>query len=226
MSDIEINIETLRRRIAAAAKKAGTAPETIKLLAVSKTVPPERVKEAIDAGMTDFGENYIQEGVLKASEFKGLCRWHFIGHLQKNKVAAAARHFDVVESIDSEELAEKLDSTCMKLGRRMDVLLQIHFGTEESKHGFLPSEAERGAEKIMSLNNLNLKGFMTIPPLVENPEDNRRYFAEMRNISEKIFSSSPAVLSMGMTDDFEIAIEEGANLIRIGTGIFGRRIYS
>lgn len=226
MSDIKRNIESVRTRIASAARRAGIAPESVTLVAVSKTKPVEMVEEAIAAGAAVFGENYIQEGILKADRFQDEASWHFIGHLQKNKARLAAEYFDMIESIDSGELARKVSDACGRLGRKIDVLMQIHFGDEESKHGFMPGDAERAADIIRALPNINLKGLMTIPPLVSDPEENRRYFASMREMGSKIFAGEGHILSMGMTGDLEVAIEEGSNMVRVGTAIFGRREYA
>ena len=226
MNNIKNNIDSVRERIVKAALKSGVLPEDITLVAVSKTKSADMVKEAISAGATVFGENYIQEGVLKAEQFQDEASWHFIGHLQRNKAKLAVEYFDMIESVDSQELAVKINESCGRLGRKMDALIQIHFGDEESKHGFLPNEVEKAADIIRNLPNLNIKGLMTIPPLVENPEDNRRYFSEMREIGIKIFGSEKHILSMGMTSDFEIAIEEGSNMVRVGTAIFGKREYN
>lgn len=225
MSDIKRNIESVRARIASAARRAGIAPESVTLVAVSKTKPVDMVEEAIAAGAAVFGENYIQEGILKADRFQDEASWHFIGHLQKNKARLAAEYFDMIESIDSGELARKVSDACGRLGRKIDVLMQIHFGDEESKHGFMPEDAERAADIIRALPNINLKGLMTIPPLVSDPEENRRYFSSMREMGAKIFASEGHILSMGMTGDLEVAIEEGSNMVRVGTAIFGRREY-
>lgn len=224
MVDVKGNLARVRERIAAAAKRAGVDAGGITLVAVSKTKPASMVREAIGAGASVFGENYVQEGVVKAEEFQDLAEWHFIGHLQRNKVRLVAERFDMVESVDSLALASRLDAACGAIGRRLDVLMQIHYGLEESKHGFYPEEAGEAFDRISELPNLKLRGLMTIPPLVGDPEENRRYFADMRELGIRLFEDP--VLSMGMTSDLEIAIEEGSNMVRIGTAIFGERDYS
>ena len=225
MDFIKNNIDGVLNRIRTAEKKANVEPNSVKLLAVSKTMPNEYVKTAIDCGLKEFGENYIQEGIQKAELFQDYATWHFIGHLQKNKVKLAVAHFDVIQTIDSLELAEKISRVAIELGRKIDVFIEVHFGDESTKTGFLPEEAEKNAQKIACLGNINLKGLMTIPPLTDDPNDNRCYFETLRNMSERIFAGCDfkPVLSMGMTADLEVAISEGSNMVRVGTGIFGPR---
>lgn len=223
MDIIEQNIIRVKERIAAAAKRAGTPVDEISLVAVSKTVPIEKVQRALECGISIFGENYIQEGTLKAEQFQDRAAWHFIGHLQKNKVKFAVEYFDMIQSLDSVDLALKINDVCERFNRNIDVLLQIHYGVEETKHGFNPEEVFGAADKIRNCSRLRLKGLMTIPPLENDAESNRKFFADMRSVGEKIFGNDDHILSMGMTSDFEIAIEEGSNMVRIGTAIFGSR---
>lgn len=225
MDFIKNNIDGVLNRIRIAEKKANVEPNSVKLLAVSKTMPTEYVKTAIDCGLKEFGENYIQEGIQKAELFQDYATWHFIGHLQKNKVKLAVAHFDVIQTIDSIELAEKISRVAVELGRKLDVFIEVHFGDESTKTGFLPEDAEKNAQKIACLDNINLKGLMTIPPLTENPNDNKCHFENLRKMSERIFAGCnfKPVLSMGMTADLEVAISEGSNMVRVGTGIFGPR---
>ena len=220
---MKINIEQVHQRIAMAAQKCGKQPDEITLIAVSKTMPPEAVERAISLGLTDFGENYIQEGIEKANTFRTTGIWHFIGHLQSNKAKLAVEHFNMIQSVDSIDLINKINTLSANSNKKMDILLEIHYGDEASKTGFSMQEIEQAVPLISSLQNINIKGLMTIPPLVNNPEDNRKYFKAMRKLGQQIFGSQKHILSMGMTDDFEIAIEEGSNMVRIGRAIFGER---
>ncbi len=217
------NLEKINERIRIAAAKVNKKTSEITLVAVSKKVGMDKIEAAIKAGVKNFGENYIQEGIEKASACNKV-NWHFIGHLQSNKAKQALEYFNTIQSIDSVELAVKINNICAQKGKKAELLMQIHYGEEISKHGFLPGEAENAAKLISDMENVCLKGLMTIPPFVENPEDNRHYFKEMKILSEQIFKSSSPILSMGMTDDFEIAIEEGSSMVRIGRAIFGERV--
>lgn len=226
------NIFATRERIAAAAKRAGRRPEEIALMAVSKTHPPERIREAHAAGLRLFGENRVQEFAGKAGELSDLAEaeWHMIGHLQTNKALKAAELFRAVDSVDSVKLAEKLDSAARSLGKKLSVLVEINVGGETAKSGVAPDSRELeelllAAPRFAALQFL---GLMTVPPFTDHPEDARPYFRklrELRNViaARKLSAIEMAVLSTGMSHDFEVAIEEGSTCVRVGTAIFGER---
>lgn len=222
------NIGIIRERIERAAKHVGREPREVTLLAATKSVDVKRMQEAVKAGVTVFGENYVQEAKKKIKDLersKKDIRWHFIGNLQKNKAKDAVLLFDMIESVDSIGLAKELNK---KAKEKIDVLIQVNLAKEKTKGGVTEHEALVLAREIAKLENLSLKGLMTIPPYFENPEMSRPYFTELRRLAEKIRRENiPNVimkdLSMGMSHDFEIAIEEGATIIRVGTAIFGER---
>jgi len=229
---IRENVERIRARIAAAAQRAGRSPEAIQLMAVSKTVEPARIIEAYNAGLRLFGENRVQEFAGKHEAVRHLegAEFHLIGHLQTNKAAQASELFAAIDSVDSLRLAQKLDAAAAKLRKRLPVLLEIHLGDESSKHGFAPDspELEEILAAVPQLTNLEIRGLMTIPPFTEDPEGSRPHFRRLRQLRDAITARnlpavSTATLSMGMSHDFEVAIEEGATCVRIGTAIFGQR---
>jgi hypothetical protein len=226
------NIALVQGRIAAAARRAGRNPADITLMAVSKTFPPELIREAYDAGIRVFGENRVQEFAGKAGAVCNLteAEWHLIGHLQSNKAAAAAELFGTVDSVDSARVAQKLNAAAEKAGKVLPVLIEINVGGEEAKSGVAPSSEE--LEQILvgasRWKNLRVRGLMTVPPYTEDPEEARAYFRQLRKIRDGIAAQrlpavSMEVLSMGMSHDFEVAIEEGATCVRVGTAIFGER---
>ena len=226
------NIFATRERIAAAAKRAGRRPEEIALMAVSKTHPPERIREAYAAGLRLFGENRVQEFAGKAGALSDLAEaeWHMIGHLQTNKALKAAELFRAVDSVDSVKLAEKLDSAARSLGKKLSVLVEINVGGETAKSGVAPDSRE--LEELLlaapRFEALQFLGFMTVPPFTDDPEDARPYFRKLRKLhnviaARKLPAIEIAVLSMGMSHDFEVAIEEGSTCVRVGTAIFGER---
>ena len=226
------NLKRVRERIAAAAQRAGRKPEEVALMAVTKTSPAERIREAYAAGLRLFGENRVQEFAGKAGALQDLddAEWHMIGHLQTNKAGKAAELFSAVDSIDSFKLAEKLNAAAEKLNKKLDVLIEINVGSEEAKSGAAPDspELEKILQAASGLRNLRIQGLMTVPPLAEDPQQARPYFRRLRDIRDRIAAQNlPAVamgiLSMGMSHDFEVAIEEGATCVRVGTGIFGER---
>jgi len=226
------NVAAIQDRTASAARRAGRNPDDIVLMAVSKTHPPERIREAYEAGLRVFGENRVQEFADKVSALGDLrdARWHLIGHLQSNKAAKAAELFNAIDSLDSLKLAEKLNSTAQALGKTLEVLIEINIGGEEAKSGLPPesSELEKLLRAAPDLISLKFRGLMTIPPFTENLEDARPYFRKLRVLRDQIVSRKlPAigmdVLSMGMSHDFEVAIEEGSTCVRVGTAIFGER---
>ena len=226
------NIAQVREQIAVAARRAARNPEEITLMGVSKTFPVERIREAYTAGLRIFGENRVQEFAAKADALRDLrdTEWHLIGHLQTNKTAKAAELFDAVDSVDSVRMAEKLNASAESTGKRLSVLIEINIGGERAKSGVAIDSGEleqilRGAPRW---GNLNIHGLMTVPPYTEDPEGSRAYFRQLRQIRDSIAARglpqiSMATLSMGMSHDFEVAIEEGATCVRLGTAIFGER---
>ncbi len=230
MNTIADNIQILRERIADAAATCGRSPEEIALLAVSKTFPKESIYQAVDAGIRQFGENRIQEAEVKIPGFPKTMNleWHLVGHLQSNKARRAAELFDMIHSLDSLKLAAKLNQTCLEIGKTLPVLLQVDLGEEESKFGAAPDQIREIVEILSEFKGLRLDGLMTIPPFFEDAELVRPYFVKLREWKEKLESEQPGCLgrqhlSMGMTHDFEVAIQEGATIVRIGTAIFGSR---
>ena len=227
---IKDNVLEVKRRIEAACKRVNRSPEEVILLAASKTRTPSEIVEAFEAGIRVFGENRVQEAMEKIVKLKDLpVEWHMIGHLQKNKAKHAVKLFDLIHSVDSESLALELDKRARSLGKVQRVLIEVKLSPEETKYGCLPEDVKPLVDQILKLDGLRLEGFMTIPPYSENPEDSRVYFSMLREIKteiEELFSLKLPHLSMGMTNDFEIAIEEGATIVRIGTAIFGKRLYT
>jgi PLP dependent protein len=229
---VKENIARVQERVAAACLRAGRKAEEITLLAVSKTFPPEQIREAYDAGLRVFGENRVQEFSGKLSALRDLpgAEWHMIGHLQTNKAVAAAELFSHIDSVDSVRLAHKLNSAALDLGRRIPALIEVNIGAEAAKSGLTP-----GSEELQDLLNaapdlpfLDFRGLMTVPPYSDEPEQSRPYFSKMRELFNHIAGRRlPEIqmktLSMGMSHDYEIAIQEGATCIRIGTAIFGER---
>ncbi|HEV2352314.1 MAG TPA: YggS family pyridoxal phosphate-dependent enzyme [Terriglobia bacterium] len=227
---IEHNIARIRERMAAACQRSGRRPEEVKLVAVSKTVPPDRIRQAYEAGVRDFGENRVQEAEAKRPALSDLtATWHLIGHLQSNKAKPARELFHWVHSVDSLHLAAKLHKAAVCSGERLQVLLEVNLGEQASKAGAKENEVLQLAEQMGALETLELRGLMTIPPFFEDPEQVRPFFRRLRELAARIESAHlPGVsmndLSMGMSHDFEVAIEEGATIVRVGTAIFGERI--
>jgi PLP dependent protein len=226
------NIAQVRERIAAASRRAGRNADEITLMAVSKTFPAERIREAYAAGLRVFGENRVQEFAGKANTLRDLSdiEWHLIGHLQTNKAAKAAELFDAVDSVDSVRMAEKLNALAESAGKSLSVLIEINVGGEQAKSGVAPGsdELEQILQCAPQWGNLKIHGLMTVPPYTEDPEGSRLYFRQLRQIRESIAARAlpkigTVVLSMGMSHDFEVAIEEGATCVRVGTAIFGER---
>lgn len=232
MTDICLieNISSVFKRLSHAAMRAGRSPEDIKLIAVTKTVPVESIKDAINAGLRIFGENRVQEARDKISSLKIMTsdsklEWHLVGHLQKNKAKYAVDLFDYIQSVDSIELAEIINKEAEKTGKIQKIMLQVKLADEPSKHGILKNNFLEILHKISDMKCLNIQGLMTIPPFFNNPEMSRPYFKELRELKDKAnnMGFSLPELSMGMTNDFEVAVEEGATMVRIGTAIFGER---
>lgn len=226
--DLKKRLDNVKDRINKTALKCGRDPESIHLVAVSKTIPANRVREAIMAGVTTLGENYVQEARNKFNVLGTFpVSWHFIGHLQSNKAKYAVRLFDLIHSVDSLKLARELNQQAKKVNKIQDVLIQINISKEPSKSGSDIENAANLIKDIVLFENLTVKGFMAMPPFFNNPENARPYFTALRNLRDQIQKDFPGVdlneLSMGMTGDFEVAIEEGATFVRIGTAIFGER---
>jgi len=226
---MKANIRNIRERIATAAESCGRSPEEIQLVAVSKTKPTSSIRQALDAGLHLFGENYIQEAREKVNELAASpARWHFIGHLQSNKAKYAVRLFDLIHSVDSVKLARELNKQAARIDKVQAVLVQVNIAAEASKSGTSREKAVELVTALSTLENLSLKGLMTMPPFFDDPERARPYFRELRQLRDHIRGLEiPGVamdeLSMGMTGDFEAAIAEGATLVRVGTAIFGGR---
>jgi pyridoxal phosphate enzyme (YggS family) len=226
VTSISENLEHVRRQIASAAQKSGRSLDGIELVAVSKTHDAARVREAIEAGQQLFGESRVQEARAKIPELSSNLRWHFIGHLQKNKIRHALPLFELFHGIDSLDLARDMNRIADEAGARPRVLLEVNVAGEASKFGFKPEQLQRDMESLLELSRLTVEGFMTIPPLAPEAEDSRKFFVLLRDLREKVqqeFDVSLPQLSMGMTNDFPVAVEEGATLVRVGTAIFGER---
>jgi len=227
--ELKDRIESVLERIRQAAIASNRQPEDIRLVAVSKTMPADAVVEAAAAGLADFGENYIQEAREKtASLARYPLTWHFIGHLQSNKAKYAVRMFDLIHSVDSFKLAGELDKYAKKIGKRQAVLIQVNVAREDSKSGVYVEDTLTLLRQIGELGNLSVRGLMTMPPYFNAPEKVRPYFAALRELRDRITKENlPDIcmeeLSMGMTGDFEAAIQEGATIVRVGTAIFGDR---
>ncbi|HKZ79648.1 MAG TPA: YggS family pyridoxal phosphate-dependent enzyme [Pyrinomonadaceae bacterium] len=222
--------EALCRRIEAAARRCGRRSEELTLIAVTKTHPAETVRQALTLGMRDFGENRVQEAEPKILELGAdAARWHLIGHLQANKARRAIKLFDMIHSLDSVSLAQRLNRLCAEEGRaKLPVLIQLDLAGEETKTGIMENDLPALLEVLPDCDHLSLVGLMTLPPLFEDPEGVRAFFRKLREVRDALqrkghFGSAPGELSTGMTHDFEVAIEEGATMLRIGTAIFGER---
>ena len=220
MQDIRANLERVRERVARAAERAGRRAEDVLLVGVSKTVDVARIRAAIAAGLGALGENRVQEARDKVSDVGRAVQWHLVGHLQTNKVRDALDLFDVIHSVDRIDLARELDRRARAKGRTIDAFVQVNVGGELSKGGWPPEAVETAVGAVSALAGLKLRGLMTIPPAVERPEDARAWFRTMRKLAER---HGLPELSMGMSADFEVAIEEGATMVRVGTAVFGPR---
>jgi pyridoxal phosphate enzyme (YggS family) len=226
MADVGENLERVRSQIAHAAGKSGRSADDIELVAITKTHPVERVREAVDAGQQLFGESRVQEARVKIPELPSALRWHFVGHLQKNKIRHALPLFELFHSVDSLALAEDVNRIAEEEGLHPRVLLEVNVAGEGSKFGFAPGKLREEIEALLALPRLSIEGLMCIPPLVEEAEASRKHFADLRRLRdalEKEFNLKLPQLSMGMTNDFMVAVEEGATLVRVGTAIFGER---
>ena len=225
------NLEKVEKNICAACERAGRSRDEVTLIAVSKTKPVSMIEELLPEGVRDFGENKVQELCDKYEQLPKDIRWHMIGHLQRNKVKQVVDKACLIHSVDSLRLAQTISEEGTKKGITVSVLIEVNVAGEESKFGVAPQEAEGLIREIAALPSIAVKGLMTIAPYVENPEDNRKYFASLRKLcvdikNKNIDNVSMNILSMGMTGDYEVAIEEGATMVRVGTGIFGQRDYT
>ena len=228
---IRENLGRVQENIRAAAKEAGRDPKGVTLIAVSKTKPVSMIEEAYDCGCRDFGENKVQELCDKYEVLPKDIRWHLIGHLQRNKVKYIIDKVDLIHSVDSLRLAETIDREAKKHNLTANILIEVNVAGEDSKFGVPPEELENLVDGISHFSNIQVRGLMTIAPFVENAEENRAVFARLRKLSvdiaaKNIDNVNMGLLSMGMTNDYEVAIEEGATIIRVGTGIFGERDYT
>jgi len=226
VSNIETNLNRVRNEIARAAEVSGRSMTEIELVAVTKTHTAEIVREAIDAGQTLFGESKVQEARVKIPLLPSNLRWHFIGHLQKNKVRHGLPLFELIHSVDSLDLAQAIDRIAHEDGLHPRILLEVNVAGEGSKFGFKATTLRAELESLLMLPRLSIEGLMCIPPLTEEAETSRKYFVELRELRdalEKEFQVKLPQLSMGMTNDYRVAVEEGATLVRVGTAIFGER---
>jgi len=221
------NMQNIRRRIALACERCGRSPDEITLIAVTKTFSTEVIREITAAGVQDFGENYVQELLRKREELQGeRIRWHFIGHLQSNKVKDIAGWIHCIQSVDSVRLGAVISEKAAKTGRRIEILVEVNTSGEKTKYGLPPEQAPTVIRELVKLTHLNVIGLMTIGPFLPDPEQSRPAFRTLRQLRETLKSGGLQLdhLSMGMSNDFEVAIEEGATMIRIGTAITGKRI--
>ncbi len=226
-------LASINQRIVAASARAGRSSSEVTLVGVTKTVAPAVIKTAIEAGLRALGENRVQEAATKIAELREVAsrydvRWQLIGHLQSNKARRAVEIFDVIQSVDSLKLAERLDNIAGEVGKRLPVFIEVNLGGEESKSGVAPDQVLSLCEQIGKLSNLEIRGLMTVPPFLENPEEVRPFFRRLRELRDEsrragIVDRQFQELSMGMSNDFEVAIEEGATFVRVGTAIFGAR---
>ncbi|QUO32721.1 YggS family pyridoxal phosphate-dependent enzyme [Faecalicatena sp. Marseille-Q4148] len=227
---LEENLKKVEANIQAACERCGRKREEVTLIAVSKTKPVSMLKEVYDCGIRDFGENKVQELTDKYDQLPSDIKWHMIGHLQRNKIKYIIGKTALIHSVDSLRLAEAIEAESAKKGCITDVLLEVNVAQEESKFGFSAEELLKEIDHFADFSHIRVKGLMTIAPYVENPEENRIYFAKLKQLSvditaKKVNNVTMSIFSMGMTNDYEVAIEEGATIVRVGTGIFGERNY-
>ncbi len=226
--DFASNLAEIRQRMNAACTRAGRAPESVTLLAVSKTHPPAAIEAAVAAGLRSFGESKIQEARAKIPQCPGNLRWHFIGHLQSNKCREAVEMFSLIQGVDSLALAQEINKRAGQAAKTMPVLLEVNVAGEASKFGYRPEQLLADWDALNALPRLEIHGLMTVPPYVTDPEKARPHFARLRELKavcEARLGAPLPHLSMGMSGDYEVAIEEGATIVRIGTALFGKRQY-
>lgn len=223
---LEENLKRIRKRIERAALSADRNPEEVQLVAVTKTVPVEKIEQAVNLGINVLGENRVQEALKKQPLLSANLKWHMIGHLQRNKVKDVIGKFDLIHSLDSLPLAMEIHKQCLKKGETANVLIQVNVAGETSKFGIKPEQLNEFVSNVLELSTIKIKGLMTIAPFTSEPETVRPVFKRLRELKKQlsVMGLVTEYLSMGMTNDFEVAIEEGANLVRIGSGIFGKRI--
>lgn len=226
MRKINLNIKKVKEAIRRAADKVGRNQEEVKLVTVTKTVDVDRIKEVIDAGLNIFGENRIQEARKKSAELSSSIQWHLIGHLQSNKIKYIFDQFALIHSVDSLSLAEEIQKKAERIGKAVSILAQINTSGELTKFGISYDKAVSVVKEINKLKNLNVMGLMTIPPYSENPENSRVFYKRLKSVKMELAIEKINLpeLSMGMSNDYEVAIEEGATIIRVGTAIFGPRV--
>ena len=228
---IKDNIKQVEERIQAACDRSGRKREDVTLIAVSKTKPVSAIYEVMETGIIDYGENKVQELTDKIETISEPLNWHMIGHLQRNKVKYIVDKVKLIHSVDSLRLAEQINQEAMKKNVDVDILIEVNIADETSKFGLNTEEVIDLIKKVSTLQNVHIKGLMTVAPFTDNPEENRPYFRNLKQLAvdincKNIDNVTMSVLSMGMTGDYEIAIEEGATMVRVGTGVFGERIYT
>lgn len=226
MNSIAENLERVRAQIATAAEKSGRTPDDVELVAISKTHDAEKVREAIEADQNLFGESRVQEARVKIPELPSSLRWHFVGHLQKNKIRHALPLFELFHGVDSLALAQEMNRIAEEDGLHPRVLIEVNAAGEGSKFGFAPEKLRADLESLLALPRLSILGLMCIPPIADKAEASRKYFVALRELRDRLqaeFHVDLAQLSMGMTQDYTVAVEEGATLVRVGTAIFGER---
>lgn len=228
--NFDANYADIRSRLSAACKEAGVSTDSVILLAATKTVPAEVINHAMDSGIEYIGENRVQELLSKKKDLKATAHRHFIGHLQTNKVKDIINEVEMIESVHSVKLAAEIEKCAAKAGKTMDVLLEVNIGGEQSKSGFTPDEVENAVAEISKMPHLRVKGLMTIPPVCESTKKQIEYFTKMHKLfidirDKNMDNVNILYLSMGMSDDFELAVKCGANIVRIGTALFGKRNY-
>jgi pyridoxal phosphate enzyme (YggS family) len=225
--DLSANLNLIQQRIRAACERSGRAASSVQLLAVAKTHPPETVTAAAQLGLTFFGENKVQEARAKIPQCPGRLHWHFIGHLQSNKCREAVELFEMIESVDSLALAQEINRRAEQAAKTMPVLLEVNVAGEASKFGYAPERLLAELPEVNALPRIEIHGLMTVPPWTDEPEKGRPHFRKLREVKEQceqILGAPLPHLSMGMSGDFEIAIEEGATIVRVGTALFGPRV--
>ena len=223
MSSIRENLRAVWQRVEAAANRSDRAAESITLVAVTKTRSVEETKEAVACGVTDIGENYVQEAERKFGEVGDAAKWHMIGHLQRNKARHAVEFFSLIHGVDTEALARELGRRAEAIGKTIECLIEVRISGEATRFGVEPNDAVAFADRISQVPGIRVCGLMGMAPFVADPEDTRPYFSKLKSLWDELPDEQRLYLSMGMTQDFEIAIEEGANMVRIGTAIFGLR---
>jgi pyridoxal phosphate enzyme (YggS family) len=224
--DLVANLSSIQQRIAAACERSGRPASSVTLMAVTKTHPPETVQAAANVGLVYFGENKVQEAKSKIPHCPGKLRWHFIGHLQSNKARDAVELFEMIQSVDSLALAQEINKRCEQAGKRMPILLEVNLAGEASKFGYAPDRLLAELSELNALPRLEIHGLMTVPPWKPSAEQVRPFFreaCEFKQRCEQVLGAALPTLSLGMSGDFEVAIEEGSTLVRIGTALFGER---